>query len=99
MPNRNVRLDATLTSDTTPLAGKTIEFYYRVSGTTTWTSAGTAQTGSDGKASVTVSLSAPQTYDFRAYFAGDDEYESSEAIVSNFKVKAATSITLTVTPL
>ncbi|MEM3975015.1 MAG: Ig-like domain-containing protein, partial [Ignisphaera sp.] len=99
MPNRNVRLEATLTSDTTPLAGKTIAFFYRTSGSATWTSAGTAQTGSDGKATVTVSLTAPQTYDFRAYFAGDDDYEASEAIVSNFKVKAATSITLTVTPL
>lgn len=99
MPSRSIRLEAVLTSDTTPVANKTIQFFYRQSGTTTWTSAGTAQTGSDGRASVTVSLLAPQTYDFRAYFAGDDDYEASEAIVSNFKVKATTSITLTATPL
>ena len=94
---RQVRLDATLRdSANSPIANKTIQFFYRASGSTTWTSAGTATTNSSGVASVTVTT--PGTYDFRAYFAGDDQYESAEAIVSIFTVKDRTTITLTVTP-
>jgi len=98
MPARNVQLTATLTSDGTPVSGKTISFYYRVSGTTTWTSAGTGTTDANGNATVTVSLTVPQTYDFRAEFAGDADYEASYAEVLNYKVKAKTAITLTATP-
>lgn len=96
MSTRQVRLEATLTSDGTPLANKPVLFQYRVSGTTTWTNIGTQDTGSDGKASITTSLTAPQTYDFRAYFAGDDDYDASEAVVTSYKVKARTSLSLTV---
>ena len=98
MPTRNVLLEALLQTDSTPLANKTINFYYRVSGTTQWTSAGSANTGSDGKASVTVSLTVPQTYDFRAEFPGDTDYDASYAEQLNVKVKAKTTLTLTVTP-
>ena len=45
MGSRQVRLDATLRdSDNNPIADKTIQFFYRASGDTTWTSAGTATT-------------------------------------------------------
>jgi hypothetical protein len=98
MPTRNVQLVATLVSDSTPLSGKTINFYYRVSGTATWTSAGAATTDADGNATVTVSLAAPQTHDFRAEFAGDDDYEASYAEVTNYKVKAKTTVVLTIAP-
>ena len=98
MPTRNVQLTATLTSDGSPLSGKTISFKYRVSGTTTWTDAGTATTNANGNATVTVSLTVPQTYDFRAEFAGDTDYEASYAEVTNYKVKAKTAIALTTTP-
>jgi hypothetical protein len=98
MPTRNVQLTATLVSDSTPVSGKTINFYYRVSGTTTWTSAGSATTDTNGNATVTVSLTVPQTYDFRAEFAGDADYEASYAEVDNYTVKAKTTLTLTITP-
>jgi hypothetical protein len=98
MPTRNVQLRATLLSDNTPVSGKTISFKYRLTGTTTWTDAGTGTTDANGVATVTVSLTVPQTYDFRAEFAGDDQYEASSAEVSSYTVKAKTTITLTVVP-
>lgn len=98
MATRNVRLEAILRSDNTPLSDKTIVFKYRQSGTPTWTDAGSAKTGQDGKASVTVSLTTPGNYDFRAEFAGDNEYEASSAEVTNYRVKGKTTITLTVSP-
>jgi len=81
-----------------PVSGKTISFMYRVSGTTTWTNAGTATTDASGNATVTVALTVPQTYDFRAEFAGDADYEASYTEVDNYTVKAKTTITLTITP-
>lgn len=100
MGTRQVRLTAVLKdSDGKPISGKTISFSYRTSGATTWTNAGTATTGGDGSASVTVSLTVPGTYDFQASFAGDDQYEAATAIVTNYTVKSTTSITLTVTQL
>jgi hypothetical protein len=98
MPTRNVQLTTTLVSDSAPVSGKTINFYYRVTGATTWTSAGSATTDASGNATVTVSLTVPQTYDFRAEFAGDADYEASYAEVDSYTVKAKTSITLTITP-
>jgi len=99
LATRDVKLEATLTdSGGSPLAGKTISFKYRASGETTWTDAGTGTTDSSGKASVTVSLAAPGTYDFRAEFAGDDEYEPSSDEKDNVTIKAKTVLTLTVTP-
>jgi len=96
---RDVKLEATLTdADGNPLSGKTINFYYRLSGETTWTSAGSATTDSSGKASVTINLDVPNTYDFRAEFEGDDDYEPSSDELDNVKIKAKTTITLTVTP-
>jgi hypothetical protein len=98
MPARNVQLTATLTSDGTPVSGKTINFYYRVTGATTWTDAGAAVTDANGNATVTVSLTAPQTYDFRAEFAGDGDYEASYAEVDSYRIKARTTVTLTIAP-
>jgi hypothetical protein len=96
---RSVVLQATLRDqDNNPVSGKTIAFKYRVSGASTWSDGGTAQTNTSGVASVTLNLSVPQTYDFRAEFAGDTDYESSYAELLNQKIKAKTTITLTVTP-
>jgi len=100
MGTRNVRMDATLTDNVgNPLAGKTITFKYKLSTATEWTTAGTANTGSDGKASYTVTLTVPNTYDFRAEFAGDAEYDASSAEVLNQTIKSGTILTLTITPL
>ena len=102
--NRGVRLTARLTyidattGNPTGLPSKTISFYYRPTGATTWTSIGTATTDSNGYASVTTTVTAPATYDFRAEFAGDADWEPSYAEVLSFKVKGTTSISLTVTP-
>jgi hypothetical protein len=97
---RTVRLVATLTDSAgNLLAGKTISFAYKLSSATTWTDAGTATTGSDGKATKDVTVSTPNTYDFKADFAGDDQYEASSAIISNYTVKEKTTLTLTVQPL
>ncbi len=99
MPTRNVDLVASLKDvDGNPLAGKTIYFYYRVSGQTDWTSAYSTVTGSDGVAVKTVTLTVPQTYDFKAEFQGDVDYDASFVEVLNYKIKAKTTIALTVTP-
>lgn len=79
-----VRLEAKLTSDSELLSGKAIDFYYRQSGTTTWILISTQQTV-NGVATVTVTLD-PGKYDFRAQFAGDQDYEASEATVTNFTI-------------
>lgn len=100
MATRQVRLTAVLKdSGGNPISGRKISFSYRTSGGATWTSAGAATTGGDGSASVTVSLTAPGTYDFQASFEGDAQYEPATATVANYTVKSATSITLTITPL
>jgi hypothetical protein len=99
MVTRNVRLDATLLTDSTPLPDKPIEFFHRVSGETTWISDGTVNTNENGVASVTITLDVPQTYDFKADFYGDADYDASTASVLNYRVKAKTTLTLTATPL
>jgi len=96
---RNVVIQATLKDqDGNPVANKTINFYYRVSGETTWNNAGSDTTDNNGVASVTVNLDVPQTYDFRAEFTGDEDYEPSSAELDNVKVKAKTTITLEIIP-
>ena len=96
---RSVIVQATLKDqDNSPVSGKTIAFKYKVSGATTWSDGGTATTDANGTASVTLSLSVPQSYDFRAEFAGDADYEPSYAELLNQKIKAKTAITLTITP-
>jgi hypothetical protein len=99
MPTRNVRLDATLLTDSTPLPDKSIEFFHRVTGQTEWTSDGTDDTDENGTATKTVSLDVPETYDFKAEFYGDDDYDASSSTVSAYRVKAKTTLTLTATPL
>jgi hypothetical protein len=100
MGSRQVRLTAVLKDGAgNPLSGKTISFSYRTSGSTSWTSAGSATTGSDGSASVTVSLTTPGTYDFLAQFAGDSQYEAASAQQNGVTIKDKASITLTITPL
>jgi len=100
MGSRQVRLTATLRDSAgNALANKSISFYYRTSGSTSWTSAGSANTDLNGNASVAVMVTAPGTYDFRAYFAGNDQYEAAEAVVTSYTVKDTTSLSLTVTPL
>jgi hypothetical protein len=100
MGSRQVRLVARLVdSSGNPLANRTISFAYRQSGNATWTDAGTANTDSTGAASVTVTVATPGTYDFKASFAGDSQYDASEISTTNYTVKEKTSITLTVTQL
>ena len=100
MGSRQVRLTAVLRDSAgNPLSGRTISFAYKLSTATAWTSAGTANTDATGTASVTVMLTTPNTYDFRASFAGDAQYDASEATVTNYTVRDRTTITLTVTSL
>jgi len=90
-----VQLRATLTTDTTPLANKTITFYYRPSGGTYTQLGNPKTTDSNGVAlSDTITLSAGR-YDFKAEFAGDDTYEPSTGEITNYQVgRYPTSITL-----
>ena len=100
MGSRQVRLTAVLRdSANNPLANKSISFEYKPSMTATWTSAGTANTDGSGVASVAITVTTLGTYDFRASFAGDNQYEAAVATVTNYTVKEKTSITLTATPL
>ena len=99
MPVRTVSLIATLRdTDGNPLAGKTMYFYYRVAGQEEWTSANSAVTGGDGVAVKTVTLTVPQTYDFKAEFQGDADYDASYTELLNYRVKAKTTVVLAVVP-
>ena len=94
---RTVELDATLTDiNGNPLPGKTINFYYRESGSTEWTQIGSQTTDQNGKATMTYQLP-PGTYDFRAEFPGDETYAPSDAEVDNVSVeRIQTKLTLVV---
>jgi len=101
MPTRTVQVTATLKdSDGNPLSGKSVNLYYRASGETTWSDIGTNPhtTDSNGQVTDTIDLSVPGTYDFRAEFPGDDDYEPSSAELTNQHIKAKTTITLEITP-
>jgi len=99
MATRDVLVEATLTdSDGNPLEGKTINFYHKLSSETTYSSDGSATTDANGKASITLTLDVPNTYDFKAEFPGDENYESSSAELTNQTIKAKTTLSLTVTP-
>jgi len=71
-----LKLTATLTTDGTPLSGKTINFYYSYDGST-WTFIGSATTDASGQASIT-HVTDRTTY-YRAVFPGDPDYEPSSA--------------------
>jgi len=101
MPTRTVLVEAVLTdSDGNPLSGKSVNLYYRPSGTTTWNDIGTNPhtTDTNGKVSDTISLSVPGDYDFRAEFPGDEDYEPSSAQKLSVHIKAKTTISITITP-
>jgi len=87
-------------TDGNPLSGKSVNLYYRESGQTTWNDIGTNPhiTDSNGQVTDSIDLAVPGTYDFRAEFPGDDQYESSYDEELNVTIKAKTLITLTVTP-
>lgn len=100
MGSRQVKLTAVLKDSAgSPISGRTVSFSYKLSSATTWTSAGSATTDASGTASVTVTLTVPNSYDFSASFAGDSYYEASSATVTSYVVKDKTTITLTVTQL
>jgi len=101
MPTRSVQVTAVLKdTDGNPLSGKSVNLYYRESGQTTWNDIGTNPhtTGANGQVTDTVDLAVPGTYDFRAEFPGDDQYEASYDEKLNQTIKAKTQITLTITP-
>jgi hypothetical protein len=100
MGSRDVRLTAVLRdSSGNPLSGRSISFEYKPSSSATWISVGSADTDASGAASVTVAVDVPGVYDFRASFAGDDEYDAAVAEVTNYVVRGRATITLTVEPL
>jgi len=100
MPTRNVQVVATLKADGTPLSGKSVNLYYRQSGQTTWNDIGTNPhtTNANGQVTDTISLTVPGTYDFRAEFPGDADYEASYAELTNQTIKSKTTITIEITP-
>ncbi|MCS7365846.1 MAG: hypothetical protein NDF54_10450 [archaeon GB-1867-035] len=73
---RNVELEALLQGSVLP--NKPIKFYYRPSGSAEWIYIDTVYTDSEGKARKIISLSRG-TYDFKAVFEGDDNYEPTFA--------------------
>jgi len=101
MAARTVQVTATLKdSEGNPLSGKSINLYYRESGTTTWNDIGTNPhtTDANGQVTDTIDLTVPGTYDFRAEFPGDEDYEASSAELTDQTIKAGTQITLEITP-
>ena len=102
MGSRDVQVVATLQdNEGNALSGKSVNLYYRESGETSWTDIGTNPhtTDSSGQVTDTITLAAPGTYDFKAEFPGDDQYEASSDEKDNVTIKSPTTITLTVTPL
>lgn len=71
-----LKLTATLTTDGTPLSGKTINFYYSYDGST-WTFIGSQTTDANGQASVTHTTD--RTTYYKAEFLGDPDYAPSSA--------------------
>jgi hypothetical protein len=99
MANRYVTITAQVMDyDNNPVSGIGLTFSYRVSGSTTWNTLGTATTNASGIATFTATLPVPETYDFRVDFAGNENYEPAYAEVYNVRVKAMLRITITVTP-
>jgi len=101
MATRTVQVTATLKdSEGNPLSGKDVNLYYRESGASTWNDIGTNPhtTGANGQVTDSIGLTVPGTYDFRAEFPGDDQYEASSTELTNQSIKAKTQITLTATP-
>jgi len=70
----SVILTAKLVSDSTPLSGKTVNFYYWDG--SQYVSIGSATTNADGEASITYDVTSDTT--FKAEFAGDETYAASE---------------------
>ena len=81
---REIKLTATLTGSV--LVNKPIDFYYRETGTTEWIYITTVYTNSEGVAETTVRLTRGKTYDFKAEFKGDEDYEASSDIKHNIFV-------------
>jgi hypothetical protein len=98
MSSRLVQVLATLTTDSTPLQGKTIQFRHKKSTDITWTDDGTDVTDENGQCTKDLQLAVPETYDFNIIFAGDSDYEPAEASELNHRVKATVSLGITVTP-
>ena len=101
MATRDVLVEATLKdSEGNPLSGKSVNLYYKLSTEETYIDIGTNPhtTDANGKVQDTISLTVPETYDFKAEFPGDDTYEASSAELTNQTIKAKTQITLIITP-
>lgn len=98
MVNRDVKLEVTLLTDSTPVEGKTIHFYHKIAGAPSWITDATDDTDVDGYATITLSMDVPESYDFKAEFEGDADYDASQDTEMNYRVKAKTTLTLTVTP-
>ena len=78
------KLEATLQTDSTPLSGRPIYFYYRTSGGSEWLEVpnNPAFTDDDGKAVAYVAVEGGVSYDFKAYFPGDETYDDATATVT-----------------
>jgi hypothetical protein len=94
----------TITSGGSAVSGLPFDFQYRVTGATTWTDIGTADTNASGVATVgptttpaTPALPTPGTYDFQAVFAGNTSYQPLTLQKLSFPITAALSGTITVT--
>ena len=99
MANRYVTVMAQVMDyDNNPVACISLTFSYRVSGSTTWNTFGTATTNASGIATFTASLPVPGTYDFRVDFDGNEDYEPAYAEITNVRIRAMLRINITVTP-
>jgi len=97
--SRQVQLVATLKDNSgNPISGKTIDFQHKLSADKEWTDDGTAVTDANGVATTTITLTVPNTYDFQASFAGDDQYDASSATILGYTIKSKTVLSLTVQP-
>jgi hypothetical protein len=89
MVYRNVKLEALLTDRSgNPVAGRTITFKHKLSSEASWVTDGSRSTGSDGKASLTITVDTPNYYDFRADFAGNGAYGASYDVETGMYIPA-----------
>jgi hypothetical protein len=89
MVYRNVKLEALLTDRSgNPVAGRTITFKHKLSSEASWVTDGSRSTGSDGKASLTITVDTPNYYDFRADFAGNGTYGASYDVETGMYIPA-----------
>jgi adhesin/invasin len=96
-----VNLTAILTDNSgNPIQNAPINFYYKLTSASSYTSAGSALTDTTGTASVQLMVQAPDSYNFEATFTGTSTFSPSQAVVTydTTATQQSSSLTVSVSP-